>query len=123
MPDVRLKINMIIGGKFHARGSVMDESLVPENLRKPDYINQDPGDREGKVLLLRDLSFQSLPRPMSDGVPTSFPTHCARGELFDLALVPASKRESLVEGLDYKTDWTFEEAEALQKAQEDVTRN
>ena len=75
--------------------------------------------REGKVLLLRDLSFQSLPRSSPSGIPTSFPTHVAVGELIDLVQVPASKRESLVEGLDFKSDWSFEELTRLQKAQEE----
>ena len=30
MAQVRLKINMIINGKLHARGSVLDEALVPK---------------------------------------------------------------------------------------------
>jgi hypothetical protein len=72
------------------------------------------------VLLLRDLGFMSLPRPGADGVSTSFPIHIAAGELLELARVPASKRQSLKEGEDYRSQWTFEEAEALRKSAQDI---
>jgi hypothetical protein len=116
----RLKVNTISGGKFIKRDSIVDDSILPEHLRTDAYVADDLADRSGKVLLLRDLSFMSLPRSSASGIATSFPVHLAAGELLELNQVPASKRESLVEGLDYKTDWTFEEAAQLQKAQEDI---
>ena len=39
---------------------------------------------------------------------------------FNLATVPLARRQSLTEATDYKTDWTYEEAEALQKAAEEA---
>lgn len=123
MANVRLRTNLILDGKFHVRGSVLDEALIPKHLRDSDHVDYDLESREGKVLLLRDLSFQNLPRPMSDGVLTTFPCHLTAGELLDLAQVPESKRLELVEGLDYRAQWTFEEAEALRKAQEDIYAN
>jgi hypothetical protein len=90
---------------------------LPDHLKTETYVAYDLEDTGGKVLLLRDLSFQSLPRRSASGIPTSFPTHLAAGELIDLAQVPASRRESLVEGLDYRSQWSNEEQAELQKAE------
>jgi hypothetical protein len=38
MANVRLKVNMIIGGKNYPRDSVLDDQLVPERLRSKEYI-------------------------------------------------------------------------------------
>lgn len=38
MASVRLRTNMIIDGKFHSRGSLHDEKLVPERLRNADHV-------------------------------------------------------------------------------------
>lgn len=118
MASVRLKISMIIDGKLHARGSVLDEALVPKDLRIPDYIAY-PDDRGGQVMALRELHFSSL-RPMSDGVITSFPITVMAGQLIDLATVPVAYRESLKEGTDYKADWTYEEQQQLLQAEEEA---
>jgi len=76
--------------------------------------------REGKVLLLRDLNFTSLPRPDSDGVPVSYPIRVTAGETFDLAQVPESRRKSLKEGEDFKTAWTYEAQKELQARLRDI---
>jgi hypothetical protein len=57
MTDVRLKVNVIIDDKLHARGSLLEESLLPPHLRNATHIEHDVEHREGRVLLLRDLSF------------------------------------------------------------------
>jgi hypothetical protein len=120
--NVRLKVNMIIDGKNYPRGSVVDDQLIPERFRTEEFIAslEDTG---GKVLLLRDLSFQSLPRPSADGIATSFPTHLAMGELLDLTQVPEGERRELIEGLDFRQSWSHEEMVQLQKAQEDIYRD
>lgn len=120
MSTVRLKTNLISGGAFHKRGTIVDIAIVPEHLRNEQYIDSDLENRGGRVLLLRDLSFMSIPVPDSSGIPCSYPVHIAAGELFDLARVPESKRPSLVEGLDFKSDWTYQELEEMQKEQEDI---
>jgi hypothetical protein len=122
MANVRLKTNVIAGGKFLVRGSVIDDAILPEHLKTEEYVAYDLEDRAGKVLLLRDLAFMSLPRPGADGTPTSFPIHLAQGELLDLSTVPEHKRQSLKEGEDFKTEWSLEEQQQLQKAQEDIYR-
>ncbi len=117
---IRLKVNIIINGKSHPRGSLLEESLIPERLRNETHIARDPEDRQGLVLLLRDLSFQSLPRGSASGIPTSFPTHIAAGELLDLEQVPESYRKSLKEGEDFKTTFSFEEVERFQRIEADI---
>jgi hypothetical protein len=117
--NVRLKTNVIISGKNYPRDSIVDVTLLPEHLRTEEYV-AGLEDTDGKVLLLRDLHYQSLPRPSASGIATSFPVHRAMGELIDLAIVPASRRESLKEGEDYNTDWTYEEQEQLKLAQADI---
>lgn len=120
MADVRLRQNLIIDGKLHVRGSLLDPELIPERFRTETHIAHDLQDRGGKVLLLRDLSFYSLPRPSADGVPASFPVYLAAGELLDLSQVPASHRESLVEELDYRSQWTYEDQAELRRTAEDA---
>jgi NAD(P)-dependent dehydrogenase (short-subunit alcohol dehydrogenase family) len=113
----KLKVNMIIDGSLYNRDSVVDNELIPERFRDATYVDYA---LEG-VLLLRDLSFQSLPRQSASGIATSFPTFVAAGELIDLAQVP--HRESLKEGEDYKTDWTFEEQAQLKLKRSDIYRD
>lgn len=118
MANVRLRNNLIADGKFYPRGSVVDEALVPPHLH--DHVDRDLQNREGKVLLLRTLNFSTVQRPDSDGVPVSFPTQVAAGQLFDLERVPESRRQSLKEGEDYCTNWTYEQQAQLLKEQEDI---
>jgi hypothetical protein len=116
----RLLVNTILDGKFVERGSIVDDSVLSERLKTEAYVAYDLEDRGGKVLLLRDLSFMGLPRPSADGIPTSFPTHLAAGELLDLTQVPESKRKSLVEGLDYREKWTHDDLTAMRTGQQDI---
>jgi hypothetical protein len=119
MSSLRLKQNLIINGKFHPSGSLLDKALIPPKFLTETYV-ADPQNREGRVLLLRNLSFMSRPKPDSSGVATSYPVHVGAGELFDLAQVPESDRKSLKEGEDFKTDWTLQELAAMRRAQEDI---
>jgi hypothetical protein len=118
--NVKLKVNVISGARNYPRDSVVDDQMLPKHLRTEEYVAslEDTG---GKVLLLRDLSFQSLPRSSASGIATSFPTYVAAGELIDLAQVP--HRKSLKEGEDYKTNWTFEEQEQLKLKRSDIYRD
>lgn len=118
--NCRLKQNVIVGGKFMARDTIVNDAILPERLKTDLIIAYDLDDRQGKVLVLHDLAFQSIPKPGADGVPVSYPTHVTAGELLDLSQVPASHRESLKEGTDYKSQWTDEERLQLMKAEEDA---
>ena len=116
---VRLKTNLIADGKFYARDSIVDDAIVPEHLRN-EVAAYDLEDRDGKVLVLRDLTFQSIPKAGSDGIHTSYPVHAAAGEVLDLNQVPALHRKQLKEGTDYATKWTNDERAQLQKAAQEV---
>jgi hypothetical protein len=109
---------VIVDGKFIERDSVIDDAILPEHLKTEAYVAYDLEDRDGKVLLLRDLSFQSVPKPGADGIPTSYPVHVMAGGLLDLSKVPTAHR--LKEGLDYATKWTLEEQKQLQKTEEEA---
>jgi hypothetical protein len=117
---VRLKTNLIADGKFYERDSIVDDSIIPEHLKTEAYVAHDMEDRGGRVLILRDLAFQSLPSKGADGVPTSFPVHVMAGALLDLSHVPASHRQKLKEGSDYAKSWTREQQKQLQKAAQDA---
>jgi hypothetical protein len=66
MSSLRLKQNLIINGKFHPSGSLLDKALIPPKFLTETYV-ADPQNREGRVLLLRNLSFMSRPKPDSSG--------------------------------------------------------
>ena len=120
--NVRLKVNVISGGKLYPRDSVVDDAMLSERQKTEEYIAYDLEDAGGKVLLLRDFSFQSLPRPSASGVATSFPTHLAMGELLDLEQVPEGKRGELEEGLDFREKWTHEEQAQHKLSRADIYR-
>jgi hypothetical protein len=117
--NVRLKTNLILaGGRFLARESVVDIELVPPHLRDPAHIDRDLENR-GLALLLRDLSYQSEPKLDSSGVLTRYPVQVMAGELIDLTQIPASRRQAMVEGEDFKTNWSFaDQAEVRRAARE-----
>jgi hypothetical protein len=119
MASVRLKVNMIIDGEHYVRGSLLEDSLIPPHLRTEANIEHDIAHREG-VMLLHDLSFQSLPRPSADGILTSYPVWLRAGSLVELATLPAVCRETLMEGRDFKTEWADGEPEQVQRAAEAV---
>lgn len=116
----RLRQNVIAVGKFYQRDSIIDDAMLPERLRDSGHVDYDLESREGKVLILRDLSFHSVQKPGSDGIPTAYPVHVAAGELLELTRVPPDCRERLREGEDFKSAWTYEELTQLQKAQADI---
>jgi hypothetical protein len=120
---VRLKTNLIVDGKFFKFGSIIDPSLVPPHLRDHDHVQDLESNEEGAVLVLRDLNFQTLPRPDSDGVPVSYPVRVVAGQLLDLNTVPPAKRQLLKDGEDYRSNWTLEEQEAVLKAASEVYFN
>jgi hypothetical protein len=110
---------LIVDGRFIPRDSIVDDAILTERLKIDSVVSYDlEQDGSGKVLALRDLSFQSIPRAGSDGIPTSYPVHVSAGELLDLSKVPTAHR--LKEGSDYQTKWTDDERAQLQKTGEDA---
>ena len=112
----RLLVNVIAGGKSYPRDSVVDDQILSERQKTEEYIAYDLENKDGNVvLLLRDLSYQSEPIRGLDGVPTSYPVMLIAGETMALYKVPASKRQDLKEGLDFKTNWSFEDQAELRR--------
>jgi hypothetical protein len=52
---VRLKTNLILDGKLHKSGTIIDEELLPPHLR--DHVQDLDRNEEAAVLVLRDLNF------------------------------------------------------------------
>ena len=119
--NCRLFCNVIVGGKNYPRDSIIDDGMLPERCK--NHASYDLEHKDGLFLLLRDFSFMGLPVSGSDNVPTSYPRSLAMGELLDLAIVPEGKRQELVEGLDYRANWTHEEMEQLKLARADVYKD
>ena len=58
MAKVRLRHNVIVGNKHIARGSIIDENVLTENLRNiPEIVNRDLDHKEGKVMLLIGITY------------------------------------------------------------------
>jgi hypothetical protein len=73
----RLRTNLILNGKLVPFDTVLDDHEIPEHQRTPSIIAYDLECRDdGKVLALRDLSFQSVPSKGADGIPTRYPVPC-----------------------------------------------
>jgi hypothetical protein len=116
----RLLTNLIAsGGVFIERGSVVDDDQVPQHLRET-ILDYDLQNREGRVLALHDISFQTIPKADSSGTLTSYPRQVMAGAVFKLEQVPASHRASFVEGQDFKREWTEEEQKELLRVGEDA---
>jgi hypothetical protein len=45
MAKKQLRVNMIVGTTFFSYGSILDEEMIPPNLRKQKYL-ADPGEIE-----------------------------------------------------------------------------
>ena len=117
---VRLKTNLILGGKHIPFDSILDDSEIPVNLRTEAYVAYDLEHRDdGKVLVLHDIAFQSVPSAGSDGIPVSYPVHIAAGETLKLDRVPPAHRASLREGTDFLSKWNLEQQKQLLQAEED----
>jgi hypothetical protein len=118
---VRLKVNLILDGKLVPFDSIIDDQLVPEHQRTAEIVDYSLESRDdGKVMALKDLAFQSIPKRGSDGVKTSYPVYVMASELFELAQVSASHLQLLKKGVDYATKWTREEQLSLRKAADEV---
>ena len=75
MANVRLKVNMIIGGKNYPRDSVIDDQLVPERLKTEAYIAS-LEDTEGRVMTLARLALPVLAAPVRERTSYQFSNLC-----------------------------------------------
>jgi len=99
-----LRTNMIIDGQMVPRGSIIDDNQLPERLRTERYINKiDLSGRDCQVMLLHGFGYSR--EQMVDGTIMAFPVILTAGELIRLSDIPPRQRESLVEGVDYITEW------------------
>jgi hypothetical protein len=95
---------MIIDGQMVPRGSIIDDNQLPERLRTERYINKiDLSGRDCQVMLLHGFGYSR--EQMVDGTIMAFPVILTAGELIRLSDIPPRQRESLVEGVDYITEW------------------
>jgi hypothetical protein len=114
---VRLLHNLVVPvedgkSKLIQRGEIIAFADVPERLRISEYIEHVDAFREGKVMLLHDMTCAV---PTFDGEPT-----VRREKLFsayslvDLTTIPNRIVEGMVDGTDYLSQW----AEAERKETE-----
>jgi hypothetical protein len=88
--------------------------VAPSTSREPDRYPADLGLRSHAApqIARRVPRYSRLERPCG--------LHHSRAELFDLGRVPESHRERLQEGLDYKSSWSHQELEEMQREQTDI---
>jgi hypothetical protein len=103
----RLKTNVIIGGRFVERGSIVDDSALSERLKTDacDY------DLNNEVMILRQLD-STVTRPSDDGVVTAFPMTKGPGEVVPRSQIPPTWKENE----DFLTNWSPEKRQAVQEA-------
>ena len=119
MANVRLKVNMIIGGKNYPRDSVLDDQLIPERLRTEAYVSYD---QDGKILLLtRSLRLrvhqspiQAVLRPVTRSI--SWRVSFWSWPKFRHPSANPSKKERITN----KTNWSFEDQAELRRTANDA---
>ena len=110
-PRVRLKHNLIVEGPdgksvFIPRGEILDFEKVPERVRTTEYVEAPDAFREGKIMLLHDLTCAVA---NFDGEKTSYREKLFSAfSLVDPASIPNRVMEALIEGEDYLSQWDEE---------------
>jgi len=107
--NVRLKVNVISGGKNYPRDSIVDDSILSER-QKSECAVYDLENKDGKVMVLREVNF-NVTRVDPEGVKVRYPVMRAAGELITREEIPDGWKE----GEDYKSNWTPEERRELQE--------
>jgi hypothetical protein len=107
--NVRLKVNVISGGKNYPRDSIVDDAILSER-QKTECAVYDLENKDGKVMVLREVNFTTTHLD-SEGVKVRFPVMKAAGELITREQIPDGWKE----GEDYKSNWTPEERRELQE--------
>jgi hypothetical protein len=118
---VKLRSNLIMDGQMYNRGSIIDESLLPDHMKTDEHVTLELDPREGKVLLLTDFMYSSA----ASGTTTHYPVFLEAGETIALEDIPERQREGLVEGENYLSQWTAEDrakvkAQKVKEFQESV---
>ena len=94
----RAKTNIILpDGTFVKRNTVIDDSLVPEKMRRDKLDYEDLSECEGQVMLIHGLGCCDK---------KGYWMTLTAGELIRLKDIPERVREDLKEGVHYVTQWT-----------------
>ena len=83
---------------------MLDESKIPESL-KHVCSYEDLEGKEGKVLLLQGITYNTDQIDPVTKQRTGYPITLARGELVRLDEIPERQRTDWVDGREYKSDW------------------
>jgi hypothetical protein len=89
---------------------VIDDELIPPHLRDATHVAYDLEDMGGKVMVLREVNFNTT-RVDPEGVKVRFPVMRAAGELISREEIP----DGWQEGQDYTSSWTPETRRELQE--------
>jgi hypothetical protein len=118
--QVKLRVNVITGGKLIPLGSIVELDEMPDNVRKnKQYWEDVEAWRRGKVMLLRDVMCnQKLHDPNNPDIPTTYSVELRAGSLIKLSDLSLRERENLKEGVDFTREFTREQSEELLGRQE-----
>jgi hypothetical protein len=119
MVHVRLKHSLLIDGKLLKFGSVVDSDQIPEHLLTDEHVSWDTDHREGKVMMLINVTYtMEQIDPLTKGM-VAYPCSLAIGEVCALEEIPERQRQDWQDGVEYKSDWTEQERQQL-RAEEDA---
>ena len=90
---------ILIDGSWAKRNTVVDDQLVPAEMRAELLDYSDLSGRGNLVMVLRETTYQK--KQWLNGQPAWFPSTIAAGELVDRRLLPAF----LQEGIHFVTEW------------------
>ena len=103
---VRLLHNVIINNKHLARGTLVEDSDLTENLRNnPEIVTKQLNPDEGLVLALVPISYSQRTQ-MADGSHIYLQATIPAGDTFALSDIGERDREILVEGQHYASRFT-----------------
>ena len=123
-PRVRLLHNLIVEGPdgksvFIPRGEILDFERVPERVRTTEYVEAPDAYREGKIMLLHDLTCAV---PNFDGEKTSYREKLFSAfSLVDPASIPNRVMEGLVEGQDFLSSWDEDDRRVKELERQNLT--
>jgi hypothetical protein len=107
----RLKVNLIVGGKFYPRGDIIAEEIVPLKFRGEEYCADVEDQETGMVMLLRPLSFMT-PQTHEPGRVANFQQTLAADTLIAWDDIPERVRVRLEEGVHFVWQWNEAERKA-----------
>jgi hypothetical protein len=110
---VRLKKNVILGKKSYPRHSFVELDQLPPHLRNDKSMFETDA-----VLVLRELDWH-IERVDSEGVKTAWPANARPGATISLGSLPRAYRQTLIDGVHYKSDWTLKDQHKIFDSEEE----